>query len=131
MPFPPVAALGLPEFEALAAMPMAGVTFGHMYFLHRDHTQEETHFHEMVHVVQWAGLGIKAFLQTYAVGIARHGYEASPFERVAYDLQARFEREDALPGVVDFIREHAERTRQEAEELFRSFGLTMDGRAKG
>jgi hypothetical protein len=125
MPFPPVVALGLPEFEALAAMPMAGITFGHMYFLHRDHAGEALHFHELVHVVQWAALGVAAFLPTYAVGIVQHGYEASPFELAAYDLQAKFERGNALPGIVDFIRWHADETRKEAESLFQSVGLTM------
>jgi hypothetical protein len=125
MPFPPVGTLGLPEFEALAAMPMAGITFGHMYFLHREHTREAIHFHELVHVVQWTTLGVAVFLPTYAAGIARHGYEASPFELAAFDLQAKFERGDALPGIVDFIAWHAEQTRQEAEDLFRSAGLTM------
>jgi hypothetical protein len=125
MPFPPVRALGLPEFEGLAVMPMAGITFGHMYFLHRDHTREAIHFHELVHVVQWAALGVAAFLPTYAVGIAQHGYEASPFELAAFDLQAKFERGDALPGLVGVISRHAEQTRKEAEKLFRSVGLTM------
>lgn len=125
MPFPPVGALGLPEFEALAAMPMAGITFGHMYFLNREHTQEAIHFHELVHVVQWAQLGVATFLPTYAVGIAQHGYEASPLELAAFDLQAKFERGEALPRVVDFIGWHAEQTRKDAENLFRSAGLTM------
>jgi hypothetical protein len=125
MPFPPVGALGLPEFEALVAMPMVGITFGHMYFLHPEHTNEAIHFHELVHVAQWAALGVAAFLPTYAVGIAQHGYEASPFELAAFDLQAKFERGDALPGIVDFVRWHAEQTRKEAENLFRSVGLTM------
>jgi len=128
IPFPPVGALGLPEFEALAAMPMAGITFGHMYFLHREHTHEAIHFHELVHVVQWTTLGVAAFLPTYALGIARHGYESSPFELAAFDLQAKFERSDALPDMVDFIGRHAERTRQEAENVFRFVGLTMAAR---
>jgi hypothetical protein len=125
MPFPPVGALGLPELEALAAMPMAGITFGDMYFLHREQTREAIHFHELVHVVQWTTLGMAAFMPTYAVGIAQHGYEGSPFELAAFDLQARFERGDTLPGIVDFIGWHAEQTRLEAENLFRSVGLTM------
>jgi hypothetical protein len=104
---------------------MAGITFGSMYFLHRDHTHEAVHFHEVVHVLQWATLGVAAFLPTYAVGIAQHGYRGSPLESAAFDLQDRFERGDALPGVVDFITWQAEQARNEAESLFRSVGLTM------
>ena len=116
VPFPPVGALGLPEFEPMAAMPMAGITFGHMYFVQREHWQEPIHFHELVHVVQWSALGVAPFLSTYALGIARHGYEASPLELAAFDLQGKFERGDALPDVVDFISWHAGQTRDEALE---------------
>ena len=125
MPFPPVRDLGLPEFEDLAAMDMAGITFGHMYFLQGDRADEATHFHELVHVVQWSALGVRPFLLTYAVGIAQHGYETSPLEVAAYDFQAKFERGEAIPGLVDFIGWHAEQVRGEVEELFRSVGMTM------
>src|SRR5260221_3988949 len=125
IPFPPVGALGLPEFEAMAAMPMAGITFGHMYFLHRDHVREAIHFHELVHVVQWSALGVTAFLPTYALGFAQHGYEGSPLESMAFDLQAKFERGDDLPRLVDFIRWHADHTRNEAGDVFRSIGIAM------
>ena len=125
IPFPPVGALGLPEFEAMAAMPMAGITFDHMYFLHRDHVHEAIHFHELVHVVQWSALGVAAFLPTYALGFAQHGYEASPLESIAFDLQAKFERGDDLPRLVDFIRRHADQTRSAAEYFYRSMGMPM------
>jgi hypothetical protein len=32
VPFPPVSAYGLPEFEAMSNMPMAAITFRNMYF---------------------------------------------------------------------------------------------------
>ena len=127
MPFPPVRDLGLPEFEAMATMPMAGITFGNMYFLHGERAEEATHFHELVHVVQWSALGVRRFLLTYAVGIAQHGYETSPLEFSAYELQARFERGEAIPGLVEFITWHAEQARREVENLFLSVGLSMGG----
>jgi hypothetical protein len=126
VPFPPVADLGLPELEELARMPMAGITFGDMYFVRPEHSTEPIHFHELVHVVQWATLGPAAFLSTYAVGIAKHGYEASPLEMAASDLQARFERGEALRRAVDFVRWHAGQCRAGAAELFDSLGMTMD-----
>ena len=123
VPFPPVADLDLPEFAAMARMPMAGITFGHMYFVRRDSDGESIHFHELVHTVQWAALGFDAFLSTYAVGILQHGYEASPFELVAHELQDRFEHGDRIPGVVDFIRWHAHETGATTEKLFQSLGI--------
>ena len=52
MPFPPVSLYGLPEFEAMANMPMAGITFRDMYFVQPAYSSEGVHFHELVHV-QW------------------------------------------------------------------------------
>jgi hypothetical protein len=130
VPFPPVGAMGLPEFEAMAAMPIAGITFGHMYFLDRSQATEAIHLHELVHVVQWGTLGVPAFLSAYGVGIVRHGYEASPFETAAFDMQDHFERGEPIPDLTGLVSAHAERIYAETEELFRSVGLTMSRRTR-
>ena len=125
IPFPPVSAYGLPEFESMARMPMAGITFDDMYLVHPAHSSEGTHFHELIHVVQWSTLGVNEFLLTYALGITQHGYEQSPLEAIAFDLQGRFEQPAALDGVVDHVARHAVATRDVASALFRSHGLKM------
>jgi hypothetical protein len=125
IPFPPVATYGLPEFEGLAAMPMAGITFGRMYFIHAAHSREDVHFHELVHVVQWSTLGVDEFLLTYALGIAQHGYERSPFEAVAFEQQAAFEAGLDLPGLVNAVEVHATATRDQAADVFRGQGLRL------
>ncbi len=127
VPFPPVLAYGLPEFDSMARMSIAGVTFDDMYFVHRVHASEAIHFHELVHVVQWSTLGVDEFLLTYALGIAQHGYVQSPLEAIAVDLQARFARHGALDGVVDRVARHAVETRDAASAVFRAYGLRMDG----
>jgi hypothetical protein len=128
VPFPPVEALGLPEFSALARMDMSGITFGHMYFLRQEHPNEALHFHELVHVVQWSVLGVAAFLPTYAVGFAQHGYNDSPLESMALALQSRFEHGHNLPDLVELISRDAEQARKAAEELFHSIGIAMEAR---
>ena len=55
-------------------------------------SDESTHFHELVHVVQWARLGVDNFLLAYGVGLLQFGYQESPLERMAYSLQHDFER---------------------------------------
>jgi hypothetical protein len=50
VPFPPVLEIGLPEFEALANMPMSGITFDWMYCVRNDFDTEAIHFHELIHV---------------------------------------------------------------------------------
>ena len=50
-------------------------------------------FHELVHVVQYAVLGIERFAQQYVVGWAQNDfkYDRIPLEAQAYDLQRRFD----------------------------------------
>jgi hypothetical protein len=91
IPFPPVAAYGLPEFQPMAEMPLAGITFRDMYFVSQPYATEAIHFHELIHVVQWKTLGGRPFLLTYVLGIIQHGYAASPLEAIAFECQARFE----------------------------------------
>jgi hypothetical protein len=90
IPFPPVSAYGLPEFESMANMPMAGITFRDTYFVNPSYSSEGVHFHELVHVIQWSTLDVTEFLLTYAVGIAQHEYIHSPLEAIAFELQTQF-----------------------------------------
>jgi len=50
-------------------------------------------FHELVHVVQYRVLGLDRFVAEYLEGWARNGffYESIPLERMAYELQGRFD----------------------------------------
>ena len=128
IPFPPVSAYGLPEFEGMASMEMAGITFRNLYFVSQSYSVESVHFHELVHVVQWNTLGADEFLLTYGLGVAQHGYMESPLEAIAYELQSRFENGSVRPAIVDDVALHALATRNSAELVFRSFGLTMSSR---
>jgi hypothetical protein len=96
-----------------------------MYFIQKTQASESIHAHELVHVVQWNALGLRQFLFTYAVGIAQHGYEKSPFEAAAYAVQREFEAGRSIPGLVDTISLHARETQAKAEEVLRHHGLRM------
>ena len=126
IPFPPVLEYGLPEFESLAAMPMAGVTFGDMYFLKEEQANESVHMHELVHVVQWGELGRKGFLFTYALGIAQSGYFQSPLESAAFEAQREFDAGRPIHGLLESVQAHARKQRDEAQDVFRHHGLRMD-----
>jgi hypothetical protein len=89
--YPPLDQFGLGEFKAFGEIPWSGITYGDIYFLRRDVACPALHFHEFVHVVQYQHLGIERFLWAYSVDLALHGYEASPLEKTAYDLQLEFE----------------------------------------
>ena len=91
VPFPPVERFGLPEFASMQQMPFDGITFKDTFFIQRGRESDELlHFHELVHVVQWARLGVDKFLLAYGVGLLQFGYEQSPLEAMAYHLQREF-----------------------------------------
>src|SRR5688572_25699674 len=62
VPFPPVDRFGLPELAPIQRMSFAGITFKDTFFIEQGLASESLHFHEMVHIVQWARLGVDNFL---------------------------------------------------------------------
>ncbi|HWY29364.1 MAG TPA: hypothetical protein VNX46_01335 [Candidatus Acidoferrum sp.] len=105
VPVPPLAALGLPELAAFEQGDYAGITFKDTYFVKAaESSRESLHFHELVHVVQWAHLGVEKFLTAYAAGLAMQGYRNSPLEVMAYDLQDHFDRNGHPGDLVAAVR---------------------------
>ena len=52
--FPPLSQMGFPYFQELEEQEFGGITYRDMYFLTPEaYSSESTHFHELVHVVQW------------------------------------------------------------------------------
>lgn len=100
--FPPVESFGLAEFAPLHQMDFEGITFKDTIFIRRDRKYDGLYFHELVHVAQWARLGVDHFLLAYAIGLAQQSYRETPLENMAYYLQARFEA-GTLQG--DLIRQ--------------------------
>lgn len=98
-PFPPVDRLGLPEFKAVQQMQFDGITFKDTFFLRQGQKSESLCFHELIHVVQWERLGVDNFLLAYGLGLLQAGYENSPLEKMAYQLQHAFDR-GTLPADV-------------------------------
>ena len=75
----------LPDFSQMAA-----VTFVDTIVSHGQMT-DRTLFHELVHVVQYANLGLQDFAAKYVTGFLKGGsYKAIPLEMNAYELDARF-----------------------------------------
>ncbi len=94
VPMPPLSAMGLGQFSDFEQMDAGGITHLDTYFVRADHARSDSlHFHELVHVIQWRMLGPEKFLALYADGLERFGYQNSPLEVMACDLQDRFERE--------------------------------------
>lgn len=103
VPFPPVDRFGLPELASMQRMSFAGITFKDTFFIQQGQASESLHFHELVHIVQWASLGVDNFLLAYGIGLLQFGYEQSPLEHMAYELQSRFDNGNLPQGLVGVI----------------------------
>ncbi len=103
---PPLSKMGMPYFADFEETTFTGITYMDTFFLAPSvHSCESTHFHELIHVVQWDVLGPDLFLMVYAVGLLALGYENSPLERMAYELQREFEAGHSIPQVELQVRE--------------------------
>ncbi len=103
VPFPPIDRFGLPELAPVQQMSFAGITFKDTCFLLEDRASESLYFHELVHVVQWARLGVDNFLLAYGIGLIQFGYNQSPLEQLAYTLERSFEDGSPPKDLVRFI----------------------------
>lgn len=89
-----------------------GITYRDMYFLKRGlGTDESLHFHELVHIIQWQVLGPEHFILAYALGhVAGGGYLNNPFEKIAFDLQDRFKKQERLGSIELIVKQHLSQT---------------------
>jgi hypothetical protein len=68
---------------------MAAITFDDVVVFH-DPLTPQLLFHELVHVVQYRLLGTDEFARLYVRGYLHSGYEGTPLEICAYQLDGRF-----------------------------------------
>jgi hypothetical protein len=90
LPIPPLSSWGLTRFADFERGNFNGITYLNTFFIQDELRNEEIHFHELIHVVQWRILGPEQFLRLYADGLERFGYRNSPLEKMAYDAEASF-----------------------------------------
>jgi len=91
LPIPPLSSWGLTRFADFERGNFSGITYLNTFFIKRDEFRNEaTHFHELIHIIQWRILGPEQFLRLYADGFERFGYRNNPLEVMAYDAEAAF-----------------------------------------
>jgi hypothetical protein len=106
LPMPPLSAMWLSRFAIFEQGNFDGITYLDRYFIKRTIvTEEATHFHELIHVIQWRLLGPEGFLSAYANGLDEFGYENSPLEKMAYDAEAAFKRSSPIFDAEKFVAE--------------------------
>jgi len=83
-----------------------GITYLDTIFLKPTQSDNENmHFHELVHVIQWRLLGPDRFLLSYANGLECFGYRESPLEAMAYDAETAFASSTAIFNVETMVAE--------------------------
>jgi hypothetical protein len=94
----------LPSFSGVGALTFVDVIVSHEEFTNA------LLFHELVHVVQYAQLGVKEFGARYVSGfVSGGGYEGSPLEINAYELEQRYTANKAQTfSVADEVRQWVE-----------------------
>jgi hypothetical protein len=91
LPMPPLSSMGLARFADFERGDFDAITYIDTVFLRPTQSNNENmHFHELVHVIQWRLLGPDRFLLSYANGLECFGYRQSPLEAMAYDAETAF-----------------------------------------
>lgn len=86
----------LPDFAAMTAITFVDVIVSHQEFT------DALLFHELVHVVQYAQIGLKEFAGRFVNGFIQGGsYEEVPLEKMAYEMEGRFSQNPARVFSVD------------------------------
>jgi len=86
----------LPDFSGMAAITFVDVVVSH------EEVSDDLLFHELVHVVQYAQMGVKEFSARYVNGFIQGGsYEKIPLEKSAYALESRYSQNGSQPFSVD------------------------------
>jgi hypothetical protein len=86
----------LPDFAEMAAITFMDVIVSHQEFT------DALLFHELIHVVQYAQLGVKEFAARFVSGFVQCGtFEEIPLEKFAAVLEARFSQNTSEQFSVD------------------------------
>jgi hypothetical protein len=106
LPMPPLSSMGLARFADFERGNFDGITYLDTVFTRSAQANNENiHFHELVHVIQWRLLGPEHFLFSYANGLECVGYRQSPMESMAYDAEATFASSAAIFSVEKMVAE--------------------------
>ncbi|HXA86480.1 MAG TPA: hypothetical protein VNZ47_15465 [Candidatus Dormibacteraeota bacterium] len=91
----------LPDFADMVAITFVDVIVSHQEFT------DTLLFHELVHVAQYAQLGVKEFAARFVSGFVEGGsFEEIPLEKTARALEARFGQNAGNPfSVEDEVRQ--------------------------
>ena len=84
LPIPPLSSLGMTDLADFENADSRAITLDQMYFIKPTAVNdEEIHFHELIHVLQWQILGKEKFLLIYGLGLLQFGYSENPLEVMA------------------------------------------------
>jgi hypothetical protein len=104
VPVPPLSSFGLSRFAHFERVDYDGIAYLNTFFVKQSLVGDESlHFHELIHVAQWALLGPERFVAMYADGLETFGYRHSPLENMAYFAQSGFCRSNEIFDAKKFV----------------------------
>ena len=104
---PPLHDFGLGDLTLFEPGVYGGITYKDTYFVVKGEEKDESlHFHELIHILQWNELEADKFILAYALGLLEFGYSDSPFERIAYELQDKFDSGMQIENLEATVRRH-------------------------
>jgi hypothetical protein len=104
VPVPPLSSFGLSRLAHFERVEYDGIAYLDTFFVKQTLAGDESlHFHELIHVVQWAVLGPERFVAMYADGLQTFGYRHSPLENMAYFAQSSFCRSNEIFDAKKFV----------------------------
>jgi hypothetical protein len=110
VPMPPLSAIGLSQFAEFEQGDFDAITYLNTFFVKsRQATDEQVHFHELIHIVQWRQLGPERFFAAYINGLETYGYCNNPLEVIACNAEAEFCRTTHPFDAEKLVEEEMER----------------------
>jgi len=102
--FPELRTMGLANFIDMDA---SAITYKNVYFIKRQNVGNlSTHFHELVHVLQWYYLGAEGFIRRYIDEIQTFGYHQAPLELMAYALSDHYANKKGAFDVASYVKDN-------------------------
>ena len=88
-------------------MDASAITYKNTYFIKEQNIGNlATHFHELVHVLQWLYLGGPGFISRYITELQTYGYDQAPLELMAYALDNHYSNNQAVFDVPNYVRQN-------------------------
>ena len=95
-----------PNIQRFLSQDDDGITYKNVYFIKPEALDDLClHVHELVHVAQWSILGVNGFIERYLGELNQYGYNQSPLELMASEIEYKFRERQEIINVPNIVRQ--------------------------